>query len=322
MAERLQTGVLAMTRYAGLIGHGIQHSISPMLQQAAFDHYRLDIRYELWDTAPAELGAVVERLRRPETVGANVTVPHKESLVPLMDDLDDLVREIGSLNTVVNRGGRLIGYNTDAGGFLKALRQEGGFDPEGRSAVLLGSGGVARSASFALARAGMKSLFLTDIIIERARALASDLEASLARNQGPPPRSCIDAPDVGGVASLGVGSWPSPEVMALSADDPQFGEVLAGCDLLVNCTPVGMKHSATEGQSPLEAKLIPGGALVYDVVYNPIETELLRQAREAGARTLNGLAMLVYQGADSFELWTGKGAPVDIMMDAAKRALG
>ena len=238
-----------------------------------------------------------------------------------MDELDDLVREIGALNTVVNRGGRLIGYNTDAGGFLTALRHEGGFDPAGKHAVILGAGGVARAAGFAVVRAGVKLLVLTDIVMERARGLASDLDGSQARNQGPPPRSCIDAPDVGGIASLGMGASTPAEVMALSSDDFSFEEALAGCDLLVNCTPVGMKHSATEGQSPLEAKLIPGRALVYDVVYNPVETELIRQARGAGAHTLNGLAMLVYQGAASFELWTGRAAPLDIMMDAARDAL-
>jgi len=308
-------------RYAGLIGHGIAHSISPVFQQAAFDHYGLDIRYELWDTGQDKLADVVGRLRQPETVGANVTVPHKESAVALVDELDDLVREIGALNTVINRGGRLIGYNTDAGGFLTALRQEGGFDPAGKSAVMLGAGGVARAAGFALMRAGVKSLVLADIIMQRARGLASELEGSQARNQGPPPRSCIDAPDVGGIASLGVGASQPAEVMALSADDARFAGAVAGCDLLVNCTPVGMKRSATEGRSPLEAKLIPGRALVYDVVYNPLETELIRQAREAGARTLNGLAMLIYQGAASFELWTGRAAPLDIMMEAARKAL-
>ncbi len=106
-----------MTKYAGLIGYPVGHSISPAMQQAAFDHYKLDLRYELWETEPSELGAAVERLRRPETLGANVTVPHKEAVMPSMDELDDLALEIGAVNTIVNRGSRLIGYNTDAGGF-------------------------------------------------------------------------------------------------------------------------------------------------------------------------------------------------------------
>ena len=310
-----------MTKYVGLIGYPVGHSISPAMHQAAFDHYKLDIRYELWETEPSELGAVVERLRIAETLGANVTVPHKEAVMPSMDELDDLALEIGAVNTIVNRGGRLVGYNTDAGGFLRALRKEGGFDPAGKRAVLVGAGGVARAAGLALARAGVKSLVITDIITERAHGLASDLERSLARTQGPPPRSCVDAKDVGGVASLDYTIHPIPEVKAVSPSDTQFEEAVSGCDLLVNCSPVGMKHSNTECESPLEAKLIPKGALVYDVIYNPLETPLLADAKKAGARTLSGLAMLVYQGAMSFELWTGKEAPIDIMYEGAKKAL-
>jgi shikimate dehydrogenase len=257
------------------------------MQQASFDHYNLDLRYEAWETEPTELGDVLERVRQPSTLGANITVPYKEKVVPLMDELDDLASQIGAVNTIVNRGGRLVGYNTDAGGFLRALRQEGGFDPAGKRVVLLGAGGVARAVSFALARAGAKSLVITDIVIERAHALASDL------------------------ASLG---------SSVSVAE-HFIDALPPCDLLVNCTPIGMKHSATEGQSPLEAGLIPKGALVYDVVYNPIETPLLADAKKAGARTLGGLAMLVYQGAMAFELWTGREAPIDIMFEAAKGAL-
>jgi shikimate dehydrogenase len=310
-----------MTKYVGLIGYPVGHSVSPAMHQSAFDHYRLDILYELWETEPSELGTMVERLRRSDTLGCNVTVPHKETVIPLMDELDDLALEVGAVNTIVNRDNRLIGYNTDAGGFLQALRKEGVFDAEGKGAVLLGAGGVARAAGFALARAGVKSLIITDVIAERAHRLASDLERSLARTQGPPPRSCLDAKDVGGIASLDFKMHPIPEIKALLTDEPQFKQALSGCDLVVNCSPLGMKHSDTEGKSPLDAGLIPGGILVYDVVYNPLETRLLADAKKGGARTLSGLSMLVYQGALSFEMWTGKEAPVDIMYKAAKKAL-
>ena len=310
-----------MTKYVGLIGYPLGHSVSPAMQQAAFDRYKLDLRYEVWETEPLELGNALERVRQPSTLGANVTVPHKEAVVPLMDELDDLALEIGAVNTIVNRNGRLVGYNTDAAGFLLALRQEGGFDPAGKRVVLLGAGGVARAASLALARAGAKSLVITDIILERAHRLASELERSLARGSGPGARSCVDAKEMKGIASLERPWVPLSEIKALSKDDPQLVEALSDCDLLVNCTPIGMKHSNSEGRSPLEARLIPMGALFYDVVYNPIETRLLADAKRAGARTLNGLAMLVYQGAMAFELWTGREAPIDIMFQAAKGAL-
>ncbi len=276
-----------MTKYVGLIGYPVGHSVSPQMQQAAFDQLGLDIRYEAWETKPDELGAIMERLRQPSTLGANVTIPHKEAVMPLVDERDDLAHQIGAINTIVHREGTLIGYNTDAEGFLQALRQEGGFEPAGKRAILLGAGGVARAAGFALARAGVRSLVITDVIVERAEKLAKDLEA------------------------LGV---------SVSVAE-HFIDALPPCDLVVNCTPLGMKHSATEGQSPLKPGLVPKEALVYDVVYNPIETPLLLDAKRAGARTLNGLAMMVYQGVIAFELWTGKKPPVDIMFEAARKAL-
>ncbi len=287
-----------MTGFVGLIGRGLKHSISPLFQQAAFDHLGLDVRYEIWETEQDGLPSMVEGLREPSRLGANVTIPYKENVLSLLDEVDRDAERIGAVNTIVNSDGRLIGYNTDSTGFLKALEREGGFNPTGKSAVLLGAGGVARAASCALLGAGVRSLVVTDIVKEKARELVSDLESSLADRLE-----------------------QHTEIKAIYHDDPQLEYALSGCDLLVNCTPMGMKHSATEGQSPLKAEQIPGGALVYDVVYNPVETALLKEAAKAGARVLGGLSMLVYQGAASFELWTGKTAPVDIMMQVAGRAL-
>ncbi len=280
-----------MTKHVFLIGYPLGHSISPLFQQAAFDYLGLDVRYEAWEVEADGVQAALEEIRHPSNLGANVTVPYKEAVLPLMDELDGLARQIGAVNTIVNRDGRLIGYNTDAEGFLRTLRQDGGFEPAGKRVVLLGAGGVARAASFVLARAGVRSLDMTDVIPERAEALASDLGRSYS-----------------GVSALPLGG-------------ERLETALAQCDLLVNCTPVGMKHSPMEGDSPLEAQLIPKQALVYDVVYNPIETPLLKAAKQVGARTLGGLAMLVYQGAASFELLTGKEAPLDIMIKAAREAL-
>ena len=310
-----------MTKLIGLIGYPVGHSVSPQMQQAALDHYKLDIRYEMWETAPDKLASFIERLRQPQYLGANITVPHKSAMLQLVDELEALASELGAVNTVVNRDGRLFGFNTDAGGFLKALNKDGGFDPAEKHAVILGAGGVARAATFALSKAGIKSLTITDIDIDRAHKLKVDLERSLARTQGKPPRSCYDAKDVTWVDSLTYKMWPIPDIEALSGDAPGFAEAISGCHLIVNCTPIGMKHGATEGESPLDPALIPNEALVFDVVYNPMETRLLTDAKKAGARTLNGLAMLVYQGAIAFELWTGKEASVNIMYEAAKESL-
>lgn len=280
-----------MTKYIGLIGHPLAHSVSAPMQQAAFDHCKLDLRYEPWDADPTELREVIARLRRASALGANVTVPYKEVMVPLLDRLDSQALEINAVNTIVNESGGLIGYNTDVDGFIQALRNEGGFAPEGKRAVILGAGGAARGISFGLARAGVSTLVIFNRTFERTEDLILDLRRFNIALKAMPWRT------------------------------DTLAQVLSQCDLVVNCTSMGMKHSPTESQSPLEAALIPKDCLVYDVVYNPVETPLLAEAKKAGARTLAGLAMLVYQGALAFKLWTGEEAPVDIMFEAARRAL-
>ena len=282
--------ICLMTKFVGLIGYKLKHSISPQFQQAAFDYLRLDISYEVWETAKDELPKVVEGIRDPSKLGANVTIPYKEAVLPLLDDVDNDARRIGAVNTIVNRGDKLIGYNTDASGFMRALNEDG-FSPRNKRVVLLGAGGVARAVGFALVDAGVKKLVILNRTQSRGEALAWDLKVSDA------------------------------EVVALSWKDGKTLTALGECELLVNGTSVGMKDSAGEGRSPIGIGLIPKRALVYDVVYNPIETPLLAAAKKAGARTLGGLPMLVHQGAASFELWTGKSAPIDIMMRVAKRAL-
>jgi len=285
-----------MARSVALLGYPLGHSISPLFQQAAFDYYQLDVRYELWETEPSRLEAAVTRLRQPSVLGANVTIPYKEAVMILLDDVDGLARDIGAVNTIVNRDGRLTGYNTDAEGFVRTLRQEGRFDPQGKQVVLLGAGGVAKAVSFVLVREGVSSLAVVNRISDFH--LAEALVTSL-RWQGD----------------------PNMEIAALRWEEIGFEDVISGCDLVVNCTSIGMRHSSTEGQAPLEARLIPGGTLVYDVVYNPVETPLLREAKKAGARVLGGLPMLVYQGAASFTMWTGKEAPLETMLETAKQAL-
>ena len=291
-----------MPRYIGLIGYPLKHSISPYFQQAALDYYRLDIRYEAWETGPAQLQDIVNDLRKPQNVGANVTVPYKEAVLPLLDEVDDLASSIGAVNTIVKKDDRLLGFNTDAYGFIEALDKEGHFDPEGKQVVILGAGGAARAVGFALVQRKVASLAITDGIFERARALAENLVRYI---KGAPPSSKDLEPDVTAF------QWQS-----LSS-----AETFDNCDLIVHCTTIGMKHSSQEGQSPLSLEVIPRSVLVYDLVYNPWLTPLLRLAQKAGSNILGGLPMLVYQGAASFKLWTGKEAPVDIMFNKAKEIL-
>ena len=291
-----------MSRYIGLIGYPLKHSVSPYFQQAALDHYKLDIRYEAWETFSDELRDTVKKLREPENIGANVTVPYKEKIVPLLDEIDELASLIGAVNTVVSKGDKLLGFNTDAHGFVEALGKDGHFDPKGKKVVMLGAGGVARAAGLVLVQSNVASLALTDGIFERSTSLAEDLVRYVRR------------------ATLNPNDW-APNISAFKWQELESAATLERCDLIVHCTTIGMKDSPQEGQSPLTPGVIPGRALIYDVVYNPWPTPLLELAQKAGANILGGLPMLVYQGAASFKLWTGKEAPLDIMFVKAREAL-
>jgi shikimate dehydrogenase len=291
-----------MSRYIGLIGYPVKHSVSPYFQQAALDYYQLDIRYEAWETPRADLPDVVKNLRKPENVGANVTVPYKEVVLPLLDEIDELASSIGAVNTIVKKDGRLLGFNTDAYGFVEALDKKGHFDPEGKQVIVLGAGGVARAVGFVLLQRKVASLRITDGIFERASTLAEDLVRQIKK------------------ALPASRDWEA-SIKAFHWQNVGSATTFADCDLIVHCTTIGMKDSPQQGQSPLGPGVIPKDVLVYDVVYNPWLTPLLRGAQKAGANILGGLPMLVYQGAASFKLWTGREAPVDIMLKRAKEML-
>ena len=282
-----------MAKRVGVIGYPIRHSISPVFQQAALDHYSLDAVFQAWEVEPAGLPAFMDGLRSPDTLGANVTVPHKEAVIPHLDQVDDWARRAGAVNTVVNNGGELLGHNTDGSGFLRALEEHGRFSPEGSKVLIIGAGGSAKAVALALAHRGVSAITIANRTIERAQGLA------------------------GLVAGLG----PRVEAVPLSPTAKAFLAAATEADLLVNCTSLGMKHGPDAEASPIPAEHIPSGALVYDLVYNPGETPFLREAAKAGAATLGGLPMLVYQGAAAFEFWTGREAPVDVMMKAAEAAL-
>ncbi len=170
-----------MSRLAGIIGHPVGHSLSPVFQSAAFSHCGLDVRYEAWDTPESALAARVETLREPGVLGANVTIPHKERVIPLLDELGGLSARIGAVNTIVNRDGRLFGFNTDGPGFVAALRNEAAFDPAGKSVLLLGAGGAARGIAFALGEAGARQVSIWNRSAERAHRLLAELSAAGVR---------------------------------------------------------------------------------------------------------------------------------------------
>ena len=275
----------------GIIGHPIGHSISPRFQQAGLDHLAVGHRYLPYDVPPDLIADFVASLRGESALGINVTVPHKEAVMPFLDEIDEWAAEAGAVNTIVNRAGRLVGYNTDGYGFLRALRESAGLDPAGKRALILGAGGSARGVVQALLRAGVAELVIANRTLERAEALAE-----LAANRGVP-------------------------AQPVQLDALQTGDAPEGTELIVNCTSLGMHHGPDEDASPLPASQIPPSSLVYDLVYNPMLTPLLREAHSVQAPTLGGISMLVYQGAASFELWLERPAPVSVMMDAAMSAM-
>ncbi|MBI2849336.1 MAG: shikimate dehydrogenase [Chloroflexi bacterium] len=281
-----------MTRQVALIGYPVRHSISAIFQQAAFDACQLDLHYELWEVPNGELETAIASLRYGDWLGANVTIPYKERVIPMLDEVDPRAREIGAVNTIVCNQGTLTGFNTDAVGFLRALRQDGGFEPQGKRAVILGAGGAARAIAFALVEAGVASLFIINRTMERAATLAQDMALH-------------------GKGVILAGPWEA-SIMT---------EVFTLCHLIVNCTPLGMRHTDGEQSSPIPESLMPRQALIFDVVYNPPETPLLRQAKKTGASALGGLPMLIHQGAEAFKLWTGQEAPLEVMRGAAGEAL-
>ena len=268
----------------GVIGDPVEHSISPAMQQPALDALGISAIYQRWHTPLDELPARIESLRAADVIGANVTVPHKEHVLPLVDEVSELARRAGAVNTIGNREGRLFGDNTDVYGLARSLQLH--VDRlNGCQAVVLGAGGAARAAVLSLESAGAGRIVVLNRSLDRAERLRDDLA-------------------------------PAP-VEAIGADSPQAAELLRTADLVINATALGWKR----GELPLsidQIELLQADATVVDITYR--DTDLLEAARARGLRTLDGLEMLVFQGARSLQIWIGMEPPVDIMMAAALAA--
>ena len=289
---------LALRQQVGLIGWPVEHSVSPAMHNAAFAALGLGWRYTPLPTPPGKVKSALDELKAQRYRGANVTVPHKQAVMPALDSVALNARELGAVNTLVigweANGTPLIGgYNTDDRGFVAALRH-GGFEPEeGGRAVIVGAGGAARAVVYGLLCSGIRAVVVLNRTLERAQALTADL--------------------------TGLHGWHS-KVHALPLTPETLIESTRAADLLVHATTVGMWPQ--EGSSIWPAGMsLPAHLAVFDLVYNPLETRLLQQAREAGARPIGGLEMLVRQGALAFELWTGTRPPLDVMRAAAQQAL-
>jgi shikimate dehydrogenase len=284
--------------YAGIIGDPVAHSRSPQIHNAAFEHIGMAARYEHWPTPAAELPARIAALRRPEMLGANVTLPHKTAVIPLLDEIEPEAARIGAVNTIYRRAdGALVGANTDAPGLAESLREDAGFAAQGARVLLLGARGAARAAVYALLDAGVAEL----IVANRTLARAEDLLADVFGDD-----DALPAP----LRPPGITDDDLPSLLALALDDPELAELIPQVDLLINATSLGWHGDET----PLANPPLRPAALVYDMVYRP--SRLLRDAAACGARTCDGVGMLLRQGVLSFFRWTGRRVPIEVMRAA------
>lgn len=280
------------TRVYGLIGQPVEHTFSPVMHNTAFRSLGLNYVYLAFEVSPKSLGAAINAIRGLNLAGMNVTIPHKETVLAYLDQVDQEARLIGAVNTVVNQAGRLVGYNTDGWGFLEAVTNRAKFVPGGSNILLLGAGGAARAVAVKLALAGADQITVANRSSDRAR----DLVATMSRNT---PARAVYLP------------WePFDNTFSSS-----LFKAVEQADLIVQCTPVGM-HPAVDQIPEIPFEVLQPHQLVSDLVYNPVRTKFLDAAQKAGAQVVDGLEMLVRQGAGAFELWTGLGAPVAVMRSA------
>ncbi len=275
-----------MTKRVVLIGHPVAHSLSGAMQQAAFDKLGIDARYELWDRAPIALPDAIGELRDDAFLGANVTIPHKERVVPLVDRLTEEAQATGAVNTITREGKRLVGHNTDVPGFKVALDHLVGRQKMPRQAVVLGAGGGARAVVYGLITEGFQRIIVFNRHLHRAEGLVKHFGRSAAHM----------------------------DLRAMPWHESIIEAELAKTKVLVNATSIGL----TSEDSPVPAEALHGELLVLDLIY--ARTRLLRDAEAIGATIADGELMLLHQGAAAFTLWTGQPAPLEVMQAALVEA--
>jgi shikimate dehydrogenase len=275
-----------MTKRVVLIGHPVAHSLSGAMQQAAFDHAGIDARYELWDRAPIDLADTVTELRGEDFLGANVTIPHKERVVPMVDRLTEEAHATGAVNTITREGRKLVGHNTDVGGFKVALDALVGRQKMPRHAIVLGAGGGARAVVYGLIREGFQRVVVFNRHLHRAEGMVKHFSRSAAHM----------------------------DLRAMPWHESIIESELSKTKVLVNATSIGL----TDDRSPVPAEILGPDLLVLDLIYS--RTRLLQDAAQAGCTVADGGEMLLHQGAAAFTLWTGQPAPLDAMRAALEDA--
>jgi shikimate dehydrogenase len=275
-----------MTKRVVLIGHPVAHSLSGAMQQAAFDAQGIDATYELWDRPPIQLPEAIAELRSDDFLGANVTIPHKERVVPLVDRLTEEAHATGAVNTITKEGKRLVGHNTDVPGFRTALDRLVGKQKMPRNAIVLGAGGGARAVVHGLITEGFTRIVVFNRHLHRAEGLVKHFGKSAAHM----------------------------ELRAMPWHESIIEAELAKAKLLVNATSIGLAAD----ESPVPAEVLPPELLVLDLIYK--KTRLLRDAEAAGSTVMDGELMLLHQGAAAFTLWTGQPAPLELMQEKLAEA--
>ena len=275
-----------MTKRVVLIGHPVAHSLSGAMQQAAFDSLGIDARYELWDRTPIELADAVGELRSDDFLGSNVTIPHKERVLPMTDRQTEDAHATGAVNTITREGKRLIGHNTDVPGFRVALDRLVGKQKMPRQAVVLGAGGGARAIVYGLITEGFQRIVIFNRHLHRAEGMVKHFGRTASHM----------------------------ELRAMPWHDSIIESELAKTKLLVNATSIGL----TSDESPILPEALHDELLVLDLIY--ARTKLLRDAAAAGCTVADGELMLLHQGAAAFTLWTGQPAPLELMQQKLAEA--
>jgi len=275
--------IKATTKIYGIFGHPVEQSLSPVMHNAAFSNLNIDCVYVAFDIQPDGLGSATTAIRTLGIKGINVTIPHKERIISFLDGTSPEATLTGAVNTIANDNGKLSGYNTDVGGFLRAIKDDLEINPKGLRVFVLGAGGAARAVVTALCMNEASKIYIVNRTLEKAKSLASEFETH----------------------------FKNISISGFSLDDLQAVEnSLKSADLLVNATSSGMEGIYS---IDLNLKILPNKSKIYDLVYKPRETILIKKSKQLGLRAAGGISMLLYQGVKSFEIWTGEKAPVEVM---------
>lgn len=273
------------TRLLGLMGNPLEHSFSAFMHNRSYEMESMNYIYINMETEKKNIGDILNGIKHLKFDGFNVTIPYKIDIIDYLDEIDPLAEKIGSVNTVKIENGKFKGYNTDGEGFVISLAEECNFDCKNKKVIILGSGGASRAVAMTIADKNPEKMYLTNRTFAKAVDLAEEINCKFSR-------------------------------ICVATESDNIDSIIEDCDLLINTTSVGM--SPYVEASPIDSELLHSGLTVCDIIYNPEKTKLLIDAEKIGCDTMNGLGMLINQGAKAFEIWSGKKAPIELMRESLK----